>query len=174
MTGITKDLAGAVTAFQTGDGNRLAYALSPRAIKNIMDGRAALVDDVQPDRMGRPIMEVSDLEAWAKVIGFQPARVAKVQDAKFRLMQRDAHRRSMETAMLNRMARASVKGDMAGVTKARREIEAWNKKNPNDPIQWTRQQLRSRVQALQMMGNERFLRAMSPELRAEAARALGV
>jgi hypothetical protein len=174
ISGIAKDVASAVNAFSTGDGNRLAYALSPRAIKNLMDGSVSLAEGVQPDRLGRPIMKVSTLEALGKTIGFQPARVGRVQEDKFRLMRRDAHRRAMEAAMLNRMARAAVKDDGPGVQAARKEIASWNQRNPEDPIHWTRAQLKQRIRALRMMGNERFLRSMSPELRAEAARALGM
>jgi hypothetical protein len=174
ISGIAKDVASAVNAFSTGDGNRLAYALSPRAIKNLMDGSVSLAEGVQPDRLGRPIMKVSTLEAMGKTIGFQPARVGRVQEDKFRLMRRDAHRRAMESAMLNRMARAAVKDDGPGVQAARKEIASWNQRNPEDPIHWTRAQLKQRIRALRMMGNERFLRSMSPELRAEAARALGM
>ena len=78
----------------------------------------------------------------------------------------------MEDTLFNRMARARVAGKSDEFKQAQQAVKDWNRKNPNDPIEYTRTQIRQRVKMLKMAGDKRFLRTVSPELREEAAGAL--
>lgn len=170
--GVLKDVGMAAEKLGRGEAGAAGYALMPRALKAFLDGYTGMTEGAMTDRTGKPLMDITATEAAFKLIGFQPRRVAEFQDKKYRLMARDAHRKDMESAYLDRLARAKVKGDASGAEKARLEIVAWNKRNPDDPIEYSRAQVRARMKALKMMSSERFLRALSPELRKEATAAL--
>jgi hypothetical protein len=169
--GIVQDVGRAVESAGRGEYGRAGLSLMPRAIKNLYEGGSAL-DGTFEDKQGRPLMDVDPWEAIGKMAGFQPTRVATLQDAKFRFLQRDAFRRKMEDTLLNRIARARVAGKADAFREAQQAIKDWNRTNPGDPIEYSRAQIRQRVKMLKMAGDERFLRSVSPELRNEAAGAL--
>ncbi len=117
-------------------------------------------------------MDVTGLESAFKAIGYQPRRVARHQEDKYRLVRRDAHRRMMEDAYLDRMARARMKRDTVAFKQAKTDLAAWNRLNPDDQIEFQPAQIRSRLRELKATSGERFLKSLSPELRKEAADAL--
>jgi hypothetical protein len=145
----------------------------PRAIKGLVDGTSALLTGEAQDRFGTPIIPLSRTESIFKAIGFNPTRVAQFNEQKYSILERDAYRKKMEGAYMDRMARAAMKGDAAGVQESKSQIAAWNKTNPESLIKWTHAQLRQRVKSLKLTNSERFLKALSPELRKEAAAAFG-
>jgi hypothetical protein len=172
ISGIAQDVGTAAALAGERDFSRAAYALMPRAIKNAIDGAQAMMTGEAVDKRGRAITDVSPIEGMLKATGINPTRVARLQETKWRLMRRDAYRTQMESAMANRLARALADRDREAAAEARQEIRDWNRRNPSDKIVITRGQIRQRMKTLRLLGNERFLRSMSPELRAEAARAL--
>jgi hypothetical protein len=77
----------------------------------------------------------------------------------------------MEDAFLDRMARARVAGDPEAERAAKKAVDDWNRRNPDDQIRYSRTQVITRVKAIKAMSRERFLKSMPPELREEAAKA---
>jgi hypothetical protein len=171
--GIARDAGTAAEQAARGNWGRAGYAALPRALKVLVDGTTALFTGEAQDRFGKPIIPLSRTEAIFKAIGFNPVRVAQFNEAKYSILERDAYRKKMEQTYMDRMAQAAVKGDAAGVQEAKRQIAQWNSTNPTDLIKWTHGQLAARVRALKLTSSQRFLKALSPELRQEAAAAFG-
>jgi hypothetical protein len=171
--GVVKDIGTAIEQAARGQKVRAGYALLPRALKGVVDGTTAWVTGDAVDRFGRPLIPVSATEAAFKFLGFNPTRVAQFNEAKYSILERDSLRKAMEQTYMANMAQAAVKRDQAGVAKAQRDIADWNKTNPDTPIKWTPAQLRARIRSLKLTNSARFLKALSPELRQEAAAAFG-
>jgi N12 class adenine-specific DNA methylase len=173
IAGIVKDLGTATEQAARGNWSRAAYAAMPRAIKGLVDGTSAILTGEAQDRFGTPLIPLSRTESIFKAIGFNPVRVAQFNEQKYSILERDTYRKKMESAYMDHMARAALKGDAAGVQAAKEQIAGWNKTNPETPIKWTHAQLRQRVKSLKLTSSARFLKALSPELRQEAAAAFG-
>jgi N12 class adenine-specific DNA methylase len=171
--GVVKDVGTAVEQAARGQWDRAGYALLPRALKGFVDGTTAMVSGDAVDRFGTPLIPVSRTEAAFKFLGFNPTRVAQFNEQKYSILERDSLRKKMEQTYMGNMAQAAVKRDQAGVAKAQRDIADWNRTNPDTPIEWKPAQLRARIRALKLTNSERFLKALSPELRQEAAAAFG-
>jgi hypothetical protein len=140
-------------------------------MRNWYDGFRSLQTGTYEDAKGRTVMPVGAADAWFKVAGFQPRKVAEYQQAKWQMQKRAGLQRTMEDAFLDRMARARVAGDQAGYQAAQKAVEDWNRRNPDDQIRYSRTQVITRVKAIKAMSRERFLKSMPPELREEAAKA---
>jgi N12 class adenine-specific DNA methylase len=170
-SGLIQDAAQAVTKIGRGEFASAAYNAIPKAARNFLDGLNSLRTGVYEDTKGRTVMPVGIADSLFKTIGFQPRSVAEYQNAKWRLQKRAALQRTMEDSFLDRMARARVAGDAEAERAAKKSVDDWNKRNPQDTIAYTRSQIIKRVQAIKAMSRERFLKSMPPELRREAAEA---
>jgi hypothetical protein len=170
-TGLIQDAAQAVTKIGRGEFGSAAYNLVPKAVRNMHDGFRSLSTGTYEDAKGRSVMPVGAADAWFKVVGFQPRKVAEYQQAKWQMQKRAGLQRTMEDAFLDRMARARVAGDQEAFAAARKEVQDWNERNPNDQIRYRHSQITTRVRAIRAMSRERFLKSMPPELREEAAKA---
>lgn len=89
------------------------------------------VKNLKGDRL---VSDLSGGELFGQALGFTPARVSGQYDennAKQRLTERLQTRRGK---LLARMNDARAENDERRMDEAREAIEAWNSKNPNDPI----------------------------------------
>jgi len=170
-TGLIQDAAQAITKIGRGEFGSAGYNLVPKAMRNWYDGFRSLQTGTYEDAKGRTVMPVGAADAWFKVAGFQPRKVAEYQQAKWQMQKRAGLQRTMEDAFLDRMARARVAGDSEAERAARKAVDDWNRRNPDDQIRYSRTQVITRVKAIKAMSRERFLKSMPPELRDEAAKA---
>lgn len=171
VAGVVQDVGRAIESAGRGEFANAGFALMPRFVKNLYAGVGAM-DGTFEDRRGMPQMELTALESIGKAMGFQPSRLSRFGEIKADLLERESFNRKREDAILDKIARGKVFGKPEMVRAAQDELNSWNARNPNDKITFKPSQVQSRVRNLRMMGDERFLKTLSPERRKAAAEAL--
>jgi len=113
------------------------------------------------------VLDTTPGEAVAKAIGFQPASVAKVQQASGAAMDLLSNYRIVSASIADRWAKGIHEQDPGEVLLAQKELADWNAKNPDMPIRIGRNALRSRVRNLAMDRRERLSKATPKAVRAQ-------
>jgi hypothetical protein len=118
----------------SGDLGGAALEVSPVAVRNVAKGVDMAAMDQYRDTRGRKVLDTTDLEAALKAIGFQPASVAKVQDANY-LNQRAKDFYSLSADRISAAWAAGIyEKDSGKVQEARDMIAQWNEDNPDQPM----------------------------------------
>ena len=87
-----------------------------------------------PASVSVKVLETTDLEAALKAVGFQPAGVAKIQDANY-LNQRAKDFYALRAQKIRgRWAEGIYEKDPAKVQEAREMVAEWNADNPGQPM----------------------------------------
>jgi hypothetical protein len=150
-----------------GDVLKAGEIVSPVAVRNAIQGGRMAATGQYSDAAGRKVIDTTMGEAALKAVGFQPADVARVQDATRTAQQMIGLNKIREGEIANKWAKAIAAGDTEGVAKAREELMKWNQANPDSPIKINMAQIRKRVMALRMGKEERLLKTAPKELRSQ-------
>lgn len=158
----------------SGDLGGAALEVSPVAVRNVAKGVDMAVMDQYRDTRGRKVLETTDLEAALKAIGFQPASVAKVQDANY-LNQRAKDFYSLSADRISAAWAAGIyEKDSGKVQEARDMIAQWNEDNPDQPMMIRMPNILRRVREMGKDKAQRIAdtapRAMRQQLREELLR----
>ncbi len=158
----------------SGDLGGAALEVSPVAVRNVAKGVDMAVMDQYRDTRGRKVLETTDLEAALKAIGFQPASVAKVQDANY-LNQRAKDFYSLSADRISAAWAAGIyEKDSGKVQEARDMIAQWNEDNPDQPMMIRMPNILRRVREMGKDKSQRIAdtapRAMRQQLREELLR----
>jgi hypothetical protein len=119
------------------------------------------------DAQGRKIMETTELDAAVKFFGFQPAKVAERSERLGLVMQDVNLHKDREGSYSNAIAQAIVDRNAEARTKAWADLAAWNASNPGDRIMVTPAQIQAKVRAWLLGGDERYLKTVPREMRAQ-------
>jgi N12 class adenine-specific DNA methylase len=139
----------------------------PLAVRNAAKGIEMAETGWYKDTKGRNVMEVDALEAIAKGIGFQPARVARETRAVGMAQQNVALARTVETELADRMATARMEQNPKAYQAAQDDLREWNAANPQARIRITSEQIARRVKEMRLGRSERVAKAAPRELRGE-------
>ncbi|HNG17485.1 PLxRFG domain-containing protein, partial [Accumulibacter sp.] len=155
----------------SGDLGGAALEVSPVAVRNVAKGVDMAVMDQYRDTRGRKVLDTTDLEAALKAIGFQPASVAKVQDANY-LNQRAKDFYSLNKDRISATWAAGIyEKDSDKVQEARDMIAQWNEDNPDQPMMIRMPNILRRVREMGKDKAQRIAdtapRAMRQQLREE-------
>jgi hypothetical protein len=158
----------------SGDLGGAALDVSPVAVRNVAKGVDMAVMDQYRDTRGRKVLDTTDLEAALKAIGFQPASVAKVQDANY-LNQRAKDFYSLSADRISATWAAGIyEKDSDKVQEARDMIAQWNADNPDQPMMIRMPNILRRVREMGKDKAQRIAdtapRAMRQQLREELLR----
>ena len=158
----------------SGDVGGAALEVSPVAVRNVAKGVDMAVMDQYRDTRGRKVLDTTDLEAALKAIGFQPASVAKVQDANY-LNQRAKDFYSLSADRISATWAAGIyEKDSDKVQEAREMIAQWNEDNPDQPMMIRMPNILRRVREMGKDKAQRIAdtapRAMRQQLREELMR----
>ncbi|MBP6999846.1 MAG: PLxRFG domain-containing protein [Tepidiphilus sp.] len=158
----------------SGDLGGASLEVSPVAVRNVAKGVDMAVMDQYRDTRGRKVLETTDLEAALKAIGFQPASVAKVQDANY-LNQRAKDFYSLSADRISSTWAAGIyEKDSGKVQEARDMIAQWNEDNPDQPMMIRMPNILRRVREMGKDKSQRIAdtapRAMRQQLREELLR----
>jgi hypothetical protein len=170
-----------VDAFQSGeDTPPVAF---PSYIRNVMQAKDMMQTGFYRDAKGGVSVKTDSLDAAIKALGFQPAKVAKEQRKMSVLAERLALQKVAEKDFVERAARSladaalidtpeqEAKAEKA-MTKVLADIESWNTRNPDTPVEITSQQVRKRVHGMLLEKSARMLKSAPREMKGIIARDL--
>ena len=149
----------------SGDAAGAATALLPVALQNAAKGLQMLTTGEARDTKGRKIMEADEMDAAMKIIGFQPAEIARESSKIGMERKRVQLTRNVEMKIADLWAQGLRERDADMVQEARQELLEWNQANPQSRIQITNAQVLKRLKDMQATRAERFQRAAPRELR---------
>jgi hypothetical protein len=149
----------------SGDAAGAATALLPVALQNAAKGVQMLTTGEARDTKDRKIMEADEMDAAMKIIGFQPAEIARESSKIGMERKRVQLTRNVEMKIADLWAQGLRERDADMVQEARQELLEWNQANPQSRIQITNAQVLKRLKDMQATRAERFQRAAPKELR---------
>jgi len=150
-----------------GDFAGAGKAMSPVAARNVIKGIDMLKTGEYHDEKENKIIDTTPTEAVAKMIGFQPNNVAKMQSAAsdvFQMKDVYAVRRSEISAA---MARAMYDHDADAITEVRASVKRWNEDNPATPIHLNMPAIVKKVRTMREDKATRLEKASPKAVRAE-------
>lgn len=156
------------------DGDLLDAGLAamPTALQNAGKGIKMWMNDEFRDTKGRKVMETDDVDAMMKLLGFQPAAVARESAKINQEMRRVQLARNVETHIADLWAQGVRERDADMVNEARQQLREWNETNPASRIEINSSQIKRRVKDMQSTRAERFEKTAPKELRGSVAEAL--
>jgi hypothetical protein len=137
----------------------------PIAIRNLAKGLEMLQTGEYRDTKGRKVMDVTPTDAAAKMVGFQPADVARESRTMRENRQQVSLARVEESEIVSQWAAALVERKPDGVQAARERLRDWNRKNPSSPIAISTAQIARKARDMRMTRDQRFEKAAPKELR---------
>ncbi len=151
----------------SGEPGKALLTIAPKAVSNAFKGGDMGASGNYNDAKGYKVIETTPFEAAMKAIGFQPASVAKVQEANF-LNQRKKDFYSMRVQDVNaRWARGIYEKDQSQIDEARDMLASWNQKNPEQRMNANMAAIVKRVKEMRMSKDERIAQTAPKALRGQ-------
>ncbi|CDS55254.1 conserved phage mega protein [Polaromonas sp. CG9_12] len=180
-TGDLKELLGPVgdlaqRVFTAGDlvlsGNaaQAGLAIAPKAVSNWAKSADMGATGSYNDAKGNKVLDTTPAEAVMKAVGFQPASVARVQEANY-LNQRAKDFYNQRVQDINaRWAKGIYEKDPGQVDKARRMLASWNEQNPEQRIHANMPAIVKRVKEMRKTKDERIADTAPKSMKARMKR----
>ena len=146
--------------------------VAPVAATNLYKGYEMYSTGIYKDSKGKKVLDVDAFDALAKSIGFQPADVARVQQATGIKQNLIAQNKLQEGKIADMWAQGVSEKDPAKVQRAREKLAEWNANNPETPIRILMPQIVKRVRALNEDKATRIAKTAPTEIRASVRREL--
>jgi len=140
-------------------------ALLPSALQNLAKGVDMVETGVYRDSKGRKVMDASAADAFVKMVGFQPAEVARETRIVGQNQQDIAMQRVMEDAIASQMARGLMERDKEAIEEAKRKMIQWNTDNPGLRVAINAGQIARRIREIGMSREQRFIKSAPREIR---------
>jgi hypothetical protein len=138
---------------------------APVAVQNVVKGAQMMDSGYATDYEGKRTVGVSPGEAAFKMVGLNPASVAR-EGEKMRLAKSDMDlQRRMEDEIAEKWARGVADGDREAVRDAMKKLNRWNVDNPELRVRITMQQIQQRVRDIKRTRAERTIKHAPPEIR---------
>lgn len=144
----------------------------PIAVRNALKGAEMAETGWYKDAKHRNVLEVDGVEALAKGLGFQPARVARESRAVSMAQQNVALAKAVEADLADKMATARMEKDSGKYADAMADLREWNAKNPESRIRISSDQIARRVKEMQMGRSERVAKSAPREMRSQVRDAI--
>lgn len=149
-----------------------ALGVLPGAMQNVGKAASMWINGEARDAKGRRVMATDELDAVMKLIGFQPAELAREnakiseQDKRIKLA------RVVESSIADQWAQGLREKDVNMVNEARQQLTEWNASNPESRIAISSAQIKRRLKDMQADKADRFARTAPKEMRGSVAEAL--
>ena len=137
----------------------------PVALRNLGKGIDMMQTGEYRDTRGRKVRDVTPAEAVTKMVGFQPAEVARDSREMSDKRQQVSLAKVIESEIAGEWAAGLVERDPKKVEAARERLRQWNADNPNSRIGITPQQIARRAREIRMPREERFMKSVPKEMR---------
>lgn len=139
--------------------------ISPGAVRNAAKGVDMLATGMYRDTKGYKVLDTNTLEAAMKMIGFQPASVATIQEANM-LSQKAKAFYNLKAQEIRSMWAAGVfEKDQGKVERARQAIVDWNRRNPDQPMVIRVPDIMRRVREMSLSKDERIAKTAPKAMR---------
>ena len=168
MGGFVKSAFSGVEALRQGDVGGFARVSLPLAVQNALKGMKTLDDGYYSDTRGRKIIETDSVDAVSKVFGFQPNVVARESEKINEIQQNVNLARKIEGEIADKWAEGVHEKNPAKVKEAMADLMEWNRKNPEARIAIQPSQIAARLKAMNASRQERFIKSVPKEMRANA------
>ena len=169
---LAKQAATGIGQLASGNVREAATSVLPVAAANVVKAYDMASMGMYRDTRGRKVLDTDGFDAFVKAIGFQPADVAKVQQAAGEVQRTIDLVKMRETEIADRWARGVFEKDAEAVREARAELAEWNRDNPSAKIAIDNEQIVKRVKAMSMSRQERVAGTAPKEIRAQVKREL--
>jgi len=146
--------------------------IAPTAARNVVKAFEMADTGAYNDDRNRKVIDTDLGDALAKGIGFQPTRVARIQEAKRQEVQLIAQAKMRETELADQMAKAIFDKDSEALREARDALTRWNADNPTSRITIGPPQIVKRIRSMREDAATRLARTAPAEIRANVRRAL--
>lgn len=174
VAGPTGDLAAragkGVDAAGDGDLMEAARQVVPKAMRDFSKMVQMLSTGQYKNERGDKVIDTTTADAIFKGIGFQPGDVAQAQQADSAAQSMVALARMRESEIAAKWAKGLAERDQAAQQEARRDLAAWNEKNPNTPIRIRFQDILRRANTMNLSRSQRIEKSAPKEVRQEAGR----
>ena len=175
IAGILQQFQKAVAKAQQGNITGMTGAiheLAPTAVRSVMQGIDMAQTGQYKDTRGRRVSDVDAVDSFFKMLGLQPSSVAKDTRAIADEIQDKGMKSFVETTIADRWAQGVSTHDQEQVAAAKEALQTWNEKNPDSKIHITPMQVLRRVREMAKTRDERFLKTVPKQDRAQVAREL--
>ncbi len=174
---LVKRLFQAVGALASGEVGQAVKFAAPTAVTNAIKGADMADKGMYRDTKGAKVIDTTAAEAMAKMIGFQPATVSKVQESNF-INQRAKDFYSLKTQEIRaKWAMGIFENDPAKIAEARQDIADWNANNPDQRMQANMPAIIKKVREMRKDKAQRIAdtapKAMRAQMRADARELAG-
>lgn len=169
---LARQAATAAGQLVSGNVREAATAVLPVAAANVVKAYDMASMGMYRDTKGRKVLDTDGFDAFVKAIGFQPADVAKVQQAAGEVQRTIDLVKMRETEIADRWARGVFERDRGEVAAARAELAQWNADNPDARIAISDGQIVKRVKAMGQSRQDRVAATAPKEIRAQVKREL--
>ena len=165
---VIKSVGDALESLATGHPERAAMTLAPNAIRNAVQGAKMAAKGYSEDAKGRKGVPVNELEAAAKMIGFNPKDVADYGAVKRDLAQDQRLINVKREEFSSALADAMIANDLAARTEALQSMREWNEANPDMRVSIMPAAIFKRVRDARAEGVDRMLKSLPKGMRSKA------
>ncbi|EMM6734536.1 TPA: PLxRFG domain-containing protein [Pseudomonas aeruginosa] len=139
--------------------------ISPGAVRNAAKGVDMLATGMYRDTKGYKVLDTNTLEAAMKMIGFQPASVATIQEANMLSQKAKAFYNLKAQEIRSMWAAGIFEKDQGKVERARQAIADWNRRNPDQPMAIRVPDIMRRVREMSLSKDERIAKTAPKAMR---------
>ncbi|HGN2936705.1 TPA: PLxRFG domain-containing protein [Pseudomonas aeruginosa] len=139
--------------------------ISPGAVRNAAKGVDMLATGMYRDTKGYKVLDTNTLEAAMKMIGFQPASVATIQEANMLSQKAKAFYNLKAQEIRSMWAAGIFEKDQGKVERARQAIADWNRRNPDQPMAFRVPDIMRRVREMSLSKDERIAKTAPKAMR---------
>ena len=173
---VLKGFSDSLQMLARGKWDKAAVNVAPKAVRDAYNGVHMALTGESQDTKGRLGMrDVTPIEGFGKMTGFNPQRAAIEGEAKREIMLDRNLRLVRMDEIASAWADAVVRKDEEGKREARDRLRRWNADNPEMKITGPQilRSVRERVRAARKTSQERFLKSTPKPMRKEAVSAFG-
>ena len=149
-----------------------AATIAPRAAANLIQSGDMMATGMYRDRTGKKVVDTDTSDALSKALGFQPNAVKRVQDSTIEVQRMIGLNKLRETQIADKWAQGVFEKDQDKVKEAMGDLKRWNEDNPDLPIRIKFNQIRSRVETMNMDKAKRIAKTAPVEIRRQAREAM--
>lgn len=165
----------AVGALASGEVGEAIKFAAPTAVTNAIKGADMAEKGMYRDTKGAKVIDTTPGEAIAKMIGFQPSSVSKVQESNF-INQRSKDFYNLKTQEIRaKWAMGMFENDPDKIAEARKDLQDWNEDNPDQKMQANMPAIIKKVREMRKDKAQRIAdtapKAMRAQMRADAREA---
>ena len=154
----------------SGDLGKAAVTLAPKAVSNLAKGADMMSTGMYRDDKGYKVIETTPTEAAMKMVGFQPATVAEVQQANY-LHQRSKDFYNQHAQDIRaRWAKGVFENSPEQVDAARTMLQNWNAQNPEQRVGVNMEAVVRRVKEMRKSKDQRIADTAPKAMRASMRR----